>query len=216
MHRQMIDRIRGISQIRGWLSMQLAFMYKATTAHDQGNGCCLNWKPLVWYTPHHYCTLTCIAIHFHFPEPKPLRVGTQMNCQMTSPHRPWYTSHLAQYYTMYAYFINQPISICACLYFHAKFCNDKHNKDLAIGIANRLPQYISLAGWCRYHLPSCRITRVFVTSGKCGGILSWVIVFRWCYITQGYKKVGWKGGLWLLTDFDVPAPTWLDLVLSKT
>ena len=45
---------------------------------------------------------------------------------------------------------------------------------------------------CLYQLPSWWITGVFLTSGKCGGILDWVILCRWRYITYDYETIYWK------------------------
>ena len=145
------------------------------------------------------CTLTCFAIHLHFPEPKPLSIGTQVYRHMSSPYRSWCAGHLACNYTFFMRFCLKKL-FDMFIYVLKQMCVmiDIIKINYFTGIATRLPQCIALAIVWLYQLPSFWMTRVFVTSDKRGGILGWMLVCRWCYITHSYKKVCWKATQWLI------------------
>ena len=141
----------------------------------------------VWYTTsskHHYTRFPLLhVLYAHLfrntlprPKDKLMFSGTQMNGHMASLYGSLYTGHLAcNYHTIF-----KRVSVTKTItYVHTVFKrhykNILNNDNQSDQDATRLPQYISLAMLC---LSSCRlwwITRVLLTSCKCGGILDWVL-----------------------------------------
>ena len=81
----------------------------------------------------------------------------------------------------------------------SKLCNDSYDDHYDLyGQDENTPTQNKSNSSVRIKLPylkTCvvwRNTRMCVTSGKGGGILSWVISWRWCHVTDGHDEIFWK------------------------